>query len=127
MSTIRQEVSFSAAPSRVYEALADLKRFAEVTGAPASGESAEGASFSAFGGHITGRQVELVPGTRVVQAWRAKTWPEGQYSIVRFELHPEGQGTKLVFEHAAFPEDMKEHLSKGWKENYWDKISKNVS
>ena len=123
MSTIHQEVTFSAAPARVYKALVDTKRFAEVTGAPATGDSTEGAPFSLFGGHITGRHVELVSGKRVVQAWRAKTWPEGLYSIVRFELVPEGRGTKVVFDHAGFPADMTDHLAKGWQSNYWDKLS----
>jgi activator of HSP90 ATPase len=123
MSNIHQEVTLSAAPARIYEALVDAKRFGELSGAPASGDSAEGAPFSAFGGHITGRHVELVPGRRVVQAWRAKTWPEGLYSIVRFELQAEGAGTKVVFDHDGFPADMKEHLAKGWQANYWDKLA----
>ena len=127
MPTIHQEVTFSAAPARVYEVLVDLRRFAEVTGAPATGDSTEGAAFSVFGGHITGRHVELVPGKRVVQAWRAKGWPEGLYSIVRFELKAEGAGTKLVFEHEGFPADMEQHLADGWKANYWENIAKRVS
>jgi uncharacterized protein YndB with AHSA1/START domain len=122
MTTIHQEVTFDAAPERVFEALVDATRFAELTGAPSTGEAKEGGSFSAFGGHITGRHVELVPGKRVVQAWRAKTWPEGLYSIVRFELADAGGGTKLVFDHAGFPADMKEHLEKGWHSNYWEKL-----
>jgi activator of HSP90 ATPase len=123
MSNIHCEVTLGATPERVYEALVDAGRFGEVTGAPASGGSAEGAPFSVFGGHITGRHVELVPGKRVVQAWRAKTWPEGLYSIVRFELRASGDGTKLVFDHDGFPVEMKEHLAKGWQANYWDKLS----
>jgi activator of HSP90 ATPase len=123
MSNIHQEVTFGASPTRIYQALVDAKRFGEVTGAPAAGEAAEGAAFSAFGGHITGRHVELVPGKRVVQAWRAKTWPEGLYSIVRFELEAHGAGTKLVFDHEGFPADMQEHLAKGWQANYWEKLS----
>lgn len=123
MSNIHQEVSFPAAPARVYQALVDSKRFGELTGAPATGDSTEGAPFSAFGGHITGRHVELVPGKRVVQAWRAKTWPEGLYSIVRFELEAQGSGTKVVFNHNGFPADMQEHLAKGWQSNYWDKLA----
>jgi activator of HSP90 ATPase len=126
MSTIHQETTFSATPSHIYRALVDLKQFAEVTGAPTSGESTEGAAFSAFGGHITGRHLELVPDRRVVQAWRAKTWPEGVYSIVRFELHADGKGTKLVFDHEGFPEAEKEHLASGWRTMYWDKIGKHV-
>jgi activator of HSP90 ATPase len=127
MSTIHQEVTFAAAPSRVYQALVDSKQFAEMTGAPATGDGAEGAAFSAFGGHITGRHVELVADRRVVQAWRAKTWPEGLYSIVRFELRPEGSGTKLVFEQDGHPDDMTDHLAKGWHANYWEKITSHVS
>jgi activator of HSP90 ATPase len=123
MSNIHQEITFRAAPSLVYQALVDAEKFAELTGAPATGDSTEGAAFSAFGGHITGRHVELVPDKRVVQAWRPKTWPEGVYSLVRFELHADGKGTKLVFDHDGFPEDMKEHLSKGWESNYWQKLA----
>jgi activator of HSP90 ATPase len=126
MANIHQEVTFSAAPAKVYEALVNLETFGKVTGAPASGASTEGAAFSAFGGHITGRHIELVEGTRVVQAWRAKTWPEGLYSIVRFELRADGAGTKLTFDHDAFPEDQAEHLAKGWHSNYWDNIKKNM-
>jgi activator of HSP90 ATPase len=123
MSNIHREVTLSAAPARIYEALVDPKCFGELTGAPASGDSTAGAAFSAFGGHITGRHVELVPGKRVVQAWRAKPWPDGLYSIVRFELLAEGGGTKLVFDHDGFPADMKDHLAQGWQANYWDKLA----
>jgi activator of HSP90 ATPase len=123
MSNIHQEVSLGASPSRIYETLVDSTRFGELTGAPATGDAAEGAVFSVFGGHITGRHVELSPGRRVVQAWRAKTWPDGLYSIVRFELHAEGHGTKLVFDHAGFPAEMTEHLAQGWQANYWDKLA----
>lgn len=126
MSNIHQETTFSAPPSRIYQALVDLKKFAEVTGAPTSGESTEGAAFSAFGGHIAGRHLELVPDKRVVQAWRAKTWPEGVHSIVRFELHSDGKGTKLVFDHEGFPEGEREHLASGWRTMYWEKIDKHV-
>jgi activator of HSP90 ATPase len=124
MSNIHQEVKLPAAPARIYRVLVDSKEFAGLTGAPATGDSTEGAAFSAFGGHITGRHIELVPDKRVVQAWRAKTWPEGLYSIARFELEADGKGTKLVFDHDGFPEDMKDHLASGWQANYWDKLAK---
>lgn len=127
MSSIHHEMSLPAAPERVYRTLVDSGEFMALTGAPAAGDATEGAAFSAFGGHITGRQIELLPGRRVVQAWRAKAWPEGVYSIARFELQADGKGTKLVFDHDGFPEEMREHLAKGWQANYWDKLAKQVA
>lgn len=123
LSNIHQEVTVTAPPARIYQALTDPPRFGQITGAPASGDASEGATFSLFGGHITGRHIEFVPGERVVQAWRAKGWPPGLYSIARFELRAEGSGTKIVFDHDGFPADLKEHLEKGWQSNYWDKLS----
>jgi len=117
--TIHHEITLPAAPARIYETLVEPARFAEATGAPATGDAS---GFSAFGGHVLTRHVELVPGKRVVQAWRAKTWPEGVWSIARFELAGKDGGTKLVFDHENFPEDMKDHLDKGWHANYWDKL-----
>jgi activator of HSP90 ATPase len=124
LPNIHQEVTLAAGPSLVYEALVDPKRFTELTGAPAAGAATEGSAFSAFGGHITGRHVELVPNKRVVQAWRAKTWPEGLYSIARFELRESGSGTKLIFDHDGFPAEMQDHLAKGWQANYWDTLAR---
>jgi activator of HSP90 ATPase len=125
MSMIHQEVEFKAAPESLYDALTDAKKFSAATGgAPTEIAKTAGGEFSCFGGYVTGRQVELVPGVRVVQAWRAKTWEEGLYSIARFELKKSGSGTQLVFDHAGFPEDQKDHLADGWKSNYWDTLKK---
>ena len=49
-----------------------------------------------------GRNVELLPNHRIVQAWRVVTWPEGVYSIAKFELKPHGSGTQLVFDTSDF-------------------------
>jgi uncharacterized protein YndB with AHSA1/START domain len=119
---IRQEIPFTASPQRVYRALTDGKQFSALTGAPADISADEGGAFSCFGGMITGRNVELVPGERVVQAWRAGTWEAGVYSIARFSLKPQDAGTLLIFEHTGFPEGQGEHLEAGWHANYWEPL-----
>lgn len=55
-------------------------------GLPAEIEPQAGGAFKCFGGQITGRIIELVPNRRIVQAWHVATWPEGVYSVVKFEL-----------------------------------------
>ena len=125
MSVIHQEIVIAASPDRVYAVLTNGELFAKMSGgAPADIAAVDGGPFSLFGGHITGRNIELVPGSRVVQAWRAKTWPAGVYSIARFELVADGAGTKIIFDHTGFPPDNKAHLTDGWQSNYWGPLAK---
>ena len=122
--TIHQEIDFSASPQRLYEALLNTKQFSEFSGRPAEINGEVGGAFSLFKGHIVGRNVELVPNQRIVQAWRVVKWHEGAYSIARFELKPQGSGTRLVFDHIGFPEGLHDHLAAGWEENYWSLLKK---
>lgn len=119
---IEQEVVIKANPARVYAALTDAKQFSAFTGDPAQIGAEAGDAFSGFGGMITGRNIELVPGKRLVQAWRAGNWPEGHYSVVRFELTPEGANTRLRLEQSGFPEEMRPHLEGGWPAKYWEPL-----
>ena len=130
------EVIFNASPSKVYDALTDAKQFNKVvqlsaamktmglSAKPAEVSREAGGAFAAFGGYVTGRQIELVPGLRIVQAWRAGSWAPGAYSIARFELSAQGSGTKLVFDHTGFPQGAADHLLEGWKDNYWEPLGK---
>ncbi|MBA3452628.1 MAG: SRPBCC domain-containing protein [Deltaproteobacteria bacterium] len=68
-------------------------------------DRSDGGAFTLFGGGIHGRQIELVPGIRVVQAWRPKMWEPGVCSLVRFTLVAEGTGTKVILDHSGFPVD----------------------
>ncbi|HZS44782.1 MAG TPA: SRPBCC family protein [Blastocatellia bacterium] len=120
--SIHQEVNFNAQPERIYEALLSSATFSKATGAPSEISDDAGGGFSCFGGQITGRNIELVPNQRIVQAWRVGAWPEGLYSIVRFEFKKEGSGTRLVLDHTGFPEDNRQHLEPGWHKMYWEPL-----
>ena len=122
---IHQEVVFKASPRRIYEVLMGSGEFSQMSGgAPTEISPDVGGAFSNFGGMIVGRHIELVPGQRVVQAWRAKTWEAGVYSLARFELKAQGDETKIVFDHSSFPEGQGEHLAAGWEANYWEPLRK---
>jgi len=125
--SIHQEVLFDASAAQTYEALTDAARFAAFTGAPAEISGEPGGAFSCFGGMISGRNIELIPGQRVVQAWRAGNWAPGTYSIVRFELKPQGEATRLVFDQAGHPAEQQAHLKDGWQKMYWEPLRKYLS
>jgi len=122
--TIHQEVDFKASPQRVYEALLDTKQFSEFSGMSALIDPAVGGTFSIFNKHIIGRNLELIPNQRIVQAWRVVDWPAGVHSIARFEFTNQGSGTHLVFDHTGFPENLRDHLAEGWQLHYWDLLTK---
>jgi activator of HSP90 ATPase len=121
---IHQEIDLNASPQKVYEALLDSKQFTEFSARAAEINREVGGAFSLFKGHIIGRNLELVPNQRIVQGWRVVTWPEGAYSIARFDLKPQGSGTHVVFDHIGFPEGLHDHLAQGWEENYWSLLKK---
>ena len=123
MSGIHQEIQFSATPARVYAALTQATAFSAFSGAPAEIGTKEGDAFSLFGGMVTGRNLELAPGQRVVQSWRAGNWASGVHSVARFELLAEGSGTRLVFDQSGFPAEAREHLEGGWQQMYWSKMT----
>jgi uncharacterized protein YndB with AHSA1/START domain len=124
MAIIHQEVVLPASPAKVYELLTTSALFTKATGgAPATIDASEGGTFSLFGGAIHGRNIELVPGSRVVQAWRVKVWGAGVYSLVSFALAPDGNGTRVTLEHSSFPAEQEQHLAAGWGTNYWDPLT----
>jgi activator of HSP90 ATPase len=123
-SVIHQEIDFAAPPSRIYEVLLDARQFAAATKDTAEIQPQAGAAFRLFGGRIEGRNIELIPNQRIVQAWRPASWSPGIYSIVRFELMARAAGTQVVLDHTGFPEDKLAGLSDGWPLNYWDPLHK---
>jgi uncharacterized protein YndB with AHSA1/START domain len=134
---IHQEVIFKASRKRVYEALTDAKQFEKVVqlssavksgmvppGKPAEISREPGGAFALFGGYVSGRQLVLVPDKLIVQAWRAGSWDPNSYSIAKFALTDQDSHTKLIFDHAGFPNDQAQHLSEGWHVNYWEPLAK---
>ena len=91
---------------------------------PTEISSEVGGAFVLFGGYITGRHIELVPGERIVQAWRTGGWDPGVYSIANFELVEQGSATKIVFDHTGFPKGAAEVLASGWNQHYWEPLVK---
>lgn len=134
---IHQELSFAAAPRKLYDALTVARQFDAVTrlsdglellNAPGAKPTAisprVGGSFTLFGGYVTGRHLQMLPGMRLVQAWRAESWNPGAFSIADFSLAEQGAGTRLTFEHRGFPQGQGAHLASGWQEHYWAPLAK---
>jgi len=118
-TSLHQEVAIHASPQRIYDALLSSKQFAAISGVPAEISAKDGGALSMFDKQITGRNIELVPGIRIVQAWRPGSWGPGVYSIVKFEFKANGDKTTVILDHSGFPEGDYESLGGGWDSHYW--------
>lgn len=108
--SIHHQIDFSCHAHRVFEALTDAKHFAELTNAPAEINPNSGGTFSCFDGMISGLTIEIIPDTRLVQAWRVADWEPGVYSIVKFDLEAISNAeSRLIFAHTGFPEERETH------------------
>ena len=127
--SIHQEAVIKASPGQIYECLTNGEIFASVTEQPALLSDREGEPFSLFGGRVEGRQIELVPGERVVQAWRfgsthPDAWEPGVYSIVRFTLRPEDDATRFVIDHDGIPPEWQDHIQTGYPTFYQSPLAR---
>ena len=122
-STITQTIQVGASPDDVYDALMDSKKHARFTGSPARISSKVGGDFSAWDGYISGKNLELVPGKRIVQEWKTTEWPEG-YPPSRLEitLAKKRGGTELKMVHSRVPAEQSDDYTDGWMSSYWDPL-----
>ena len=117
--TIRQTVIFKAKPIEVYHMLMDSKKHRSLSGEEAKISTKVGGAFMAWGSHISGINLVLKPGERIVQAWRATGWWPDYYSIAIFELQRVSKGTKLRFTQIGVPPNRYSGHYRGWIETYW--------
>jgi hypothetical protein len=76
---------------------------------------------SAWDGYISGRNLELVPGERIVQSWRTSEFAdEHGDSVITILLREADEGTLLTLEHSNVPDEQRSYEEAGWQENYFE-------
>ncbi len=108
-----------AEPGKVYDAWLSSRGHAAMTGATARVSAKVGGKFIAWDGYISGKNLKLVPGRRIVQAWRTTEFadadPDSQIDVL---LEKAPGGTKLTMRHTGIPDGQSDYRS-GWRECYF--------
>jgi len=118
--TLKQTVMFKdASPRDVYDFIMDSRKHTSLSREKAVISKKLGGKFSAWNGHLTGFNLALKPGERLVQAWRATGWWPDHYSIAIFDFQKAGAGTKLTFTQIGIPPHRYSGHYRGWIETYW--------
>jgi len=110
-----------ATPQEIYDAWLDSLAHSEMTGGEASMSDEVGAEVSAWDDYITGRNLELVPGERIVQSWRTEKFDdEHEDSIITVILEETDDGTLLTLVHSNVPDEQRSYEEGGWQSNYFE-------
>lgn len=111
---------FPATPQEVYTAWLSSKGHSDMTGSPASISAKVGGEFDAWDGYIHGKNLELVPGKRIVQSWRTSEFSKDEPdSRIEITLEPVGNQTKLTLRHTGLPPHGTQY-EQGWVESYFE-------
>ena len=120
MKTIIQKVEFKTAPKELYDIFLDSKKHTEATGGKATASNKVGGKFSAWKGHIRGKNLHLVPGRLIVQTWRARDFKKGEPdSVLILTFKKKGKGSELTMVHTMVPDKDAPGITKGWPDFYW--------
>jgi activator of HSP90 ATPase len=110
----------AATPLEVYDAWMSSEGHSAMTGSPAIISASVGGEFEAWDGYIHGRNLELIPGKRIVQAWRTTEFsadePDSHIDIV---LEAQGEQTRLTLHHTGLPPHGGQY-EQGWVDAYFE-------
>ena len=117
---IVQSVTFAVSPARLFKIYTDSKLHSAATGSKAAVSSKAGATFTAFDGMLSGRNLAVVPNQMIVQVWRAHHWRKTDLDsilVMTFSKAPGGGRIDLV--HVGVPEHDHKGVRLGWSKYYW--------
>ncbi len=117
---IIQSAVFKASPQQLFRIYTDSRMHSAATRSKALVSAKVGARFTAFDGMLAGRNLVVVPGRMIVQAWRATHWKKSDPDsilIMTFSKMPGGGRIDLV--HVGVPPYDHRGVRLGWPKYYW--------
>ena len=114
-----------ASPAAIYDAWLDSRGHSEMTGGKAKMSKRVGGKVSAWDGYISGKNIELVVGKRIVQTWRTtKFTKDDEDSQITVTLRAVRGGTKITLKHTNVPEGHTSYEKGGWQAHYFEPMKK---
>jgi len=120
--TIKKTYNISSPVDQVWNALVDPITINNWGGGPSKIDSNVGSDFELWNGDIFGKNIEVIPGKKLVQEWFGGDWPKA--SIVTFRLKEDKNGTILELEQINVPEDEIDDIEQGWDDYYLGPLKK---
>jgi activator of HSP90 ATPase len=124
MDKLKLSVTLPATPKRIYDAWLNSKEHSALIGDKATASTKVKGKFTAWGDYITGVNIDLKEGKKIVQAWRTTEFPDDALdSILEVKLDKAAGGkTKLTLTHINIPKGQGAKYKNGWKTHYFESM-----
>lgn len=118
--SLKVSTTLPASPEKVYTAWLSSKEHSAFTGGSAKISNKVGGKFTAWDGYISGKNLELKPYKKIVQAWHTtdfnKTDEDSRLEIILEKIKT---GTKLTLIHTNIPKGQAKEYKQGWLDYYF--------
>jgi activator of HSP90 ATPase len=122
MKNIKKHYHIKAIAADIFTALTNPLTIEIWSGATAVMEPIAGTEFSLWDGEITGVNLEIEPGKKIVQEWYFEDeegMPSEHKSVVTIILHEDRNVTDVELLHINIPDEAFENIVEGWDKYYF--------
>ena len=121
MESLKIKVVLPISAAKLYKAWLSSKEHTAFTGGAAKATDKVKGKHSAWDGYISGKNLELVPGKKIIQSWRTTEFPDNAPdSTLEISLEEKaGKTTLTLYHHGLQKGDAKKYKS-GWENHYFE-------
>ncbi|RYY24717.1 MAG: ATPase [Chitinophagaceae bacterium] len=120
MKDFKKYYQLSAEPEDVFTALTNPATIQLWSGEPAEMSTEPGSEFSLWEGSISGKNLDFVPGKKIVQEWYFGD--QELPSIVTILIHAHKSGSSVELRHTNIPDEDYDNIVEGWNQNYFGSL-----
>jgi activator of HSP90 ATPase len=118
--SVKVSAVIPASAKEIYSAWLSAKGHSAMTGSAAKATARVGCRFTAWDGYIEGKNLELVPPSLIVQAWRTSDFPDdAPDSRLEIALSEAKGGARITLTHTDIPSGQAKGYKQGWIDFYF--------
>jgi activator of HSP90 ATPase len=122
-SVIQQSVVLLASAERLFDMYLDPEQHGAFTGTPVVIGAQPGATFSAFGGQLSGSILAVLPHRLIIQSWRSTKFlsddPNSTLILSFATSGPDATSGRIDLIHLDVPAHDYQDVVAGWEKYYW--------
>ncbi|HTE27143.1 SRPBCC domain-containing protein [Flavitalea sp.] len=120
MKDYKKYYLLSGKPEEVYIALTNPATIQLWSGEPAEMSTEPGSEFALWDETISGKNLEFIPGKKIVQEWYFGDQEEK--SIVTIIIHDHKNGSSVELRQTNIPDEDFDNIVEGWNVNYFGSL-----